>query len=106
MADDWLFPVDPLLPRKDPNRLNKYGRPVSKRTIALDNIMRSHLMKMHAEHGHGPAGETCRHCEHLMGNRMRSGRVFLKCERYNAGGYESTDWRAKWPACGAFKKAP
>jgi hypothetical protein len=66
------------------------------------------LATMHGRHGHGAEGQTCRGCAHLI--HKRTGRRggyhddarFLKCELYNAEGYEGTDWRAKWPACGAF----
>lgn len=64
------------------------------------------LGKMHAQHGHGADGQTCKGCVFLVhknGWRVNGGKSFLKCERYNAGGYDSTDWRSKWPACGAYR---
>lgn len=62
---------------------------------------------MHAKHGHGPEGQACRDCAHLIhksGWRGNGGKSFLKCELYARDGYEGTDWRARWPACGQFKK--
>lgn len=50
--------------------------------------------------GHGPKGETCGTCEHIV--RIRGGsRNYLKCElarKYWTAGY-GTDIRAKDPAC-------
>jgi len=75
------------------------GRP---RTQAAHAAMLRRLGTMHGKHGHGPEGQTCTECEHLI-TKPSNGKRFLKCELYNAGGYEGTDWRGKWPACGAFK---
>jgi hypothetical protein len=44
----------------------------------------------------------CGDCAHLVSTRWRSRRVFFKCELYDRKGYEGTDWRARWPACGQF----
>ncbi len=51
--------------------------------------------------GSGPAGETCGSCIHAKGIKIRSGRVFYKCEiikhRWTSG--PGTDIRLKSPAC-------
>jgi len=59
---------------------------------------------MRRQFGPGPAGVTCKTCAHLI--RVPGGRhVYLKCARYRISASEATDWRAKWPACGAFEQA-
>lgn len=50
--------------------------------------------------GHGPAGETCKSCDHLR-RVQGSSRVYLKCwlaQTYWTHGY-ATDVRASDPAC-------
>jgi len=92
---------------------------VSKRTEADRQGQLRRLGSMHAKHGHGPEGVTCKECAHLIrkaahgGMSQRSaeragqvlhGKTFLKCELYNVNGYEGSDWRAFWPACGQLQR--
>ena len=76
---------------------------VSKRTAAEHRSAQLRLAAMHAVFGHGPEGEACRACVFLisMPGNIRS---YLKCSQSRISRSASTDWRAKWPACGAFKK--
>jgi hypothetical protein len=81
----------------------------TKRTEADHRAQLHRIGTMHNRHGHGAEGQTCKGCAHLIPKGVgrytsNDGKRFLKCELYNAGGYEGTDWRAKWPACGAFKR--
>lgn len=65
-------------------------------------LERIRLSSMHRLHGPGPDGITCKGCVHLVygGGNVRR---FLKCELYRISRCESTDWRAKWPACGKYE---
>lgn len=98
---DKLFDTQPLLPER-PEFSDRTGRPVSKRTLAQREKERRRLQAMHARHGHGPEGRTCRDCMFL--ERHRFNKTYLKCRRYNVTSSEATDWRASWPACGAFQR--
>ena len=100
--DDKLFDTEPLLPERPPVS-TRTGRPLSKRTLAQRDSERRRLGAMHARHGHGPEGQTCRNCTFLL--RRGYTKSILKCRRYNVTSYEATDWRAGWPACGAFQLA-
>jgi hypothetical protein len=56
--------------------------------------------KMRLRYGSGPAGETCGACLHLT----RGGHGgWIKCAKYSVSASEASDWRKKWPACGAFE---
>lgn len=102
---DWIL---------TPPRLFEAGAPlivwptsrVSKRQLLWREGAQRRLGAMHGRHGHGPEGQTCRGCAHLVrkggygGARNKS---FLKCELYNRDGFEGTDWQARWLACGAYK---
>lgn len=46
--------------------------------------------------GHGPVGETCRTCGHMV--RKTWNRVYLKCDLWDSNG-PASDIRLKWPAC-------
>lgn len=59
--------------------------------------------KMHARHGHGPEGQTCTGCVHLIRHYTGGTRSFLKCDLQAVSRSEASDWRAKWPACGAYR---
>jgi hypothetical protein len=98
--NETLFDIQPLLtPRDETSPLT--GRPVSKRTLAQRTSERRRLATMHARHGHGPEGVSCRNCIFL--ERHRYTKTYLKCRRYNVTSSEATDWRASWPSCGAFE---
>lgn len=53
--------------------------------------------------GTGPAGETCRTCEHLSGKRMS--RRYYKCELTRAKwtGGAGTDVKVRSPACSKWE---
>jgi hypothetical protein len=97
---DRLFDTQALIPAR-PAASARTGRPVSARTLAQRDSERRRLGAMHARHGHGPEGQTCRNCAFL--ERHTYAKTYLKCRRYNVTSSEATDWRAKWPACGAFE---
>lgn len=99
--DDTLFDIQPLIFGK-PATSTRTGKPLSKRTLAQRASARRRLGLMHARHGHGPDGQTCKNCRYLT--RIRYANTYLKCSRYNVSSSEATDWRARWPACGAFKE--
>lgn len=79
------------------------GEGVSVRTLRERRLANLRVAKMHGRHGHGPADQACRGCRHLIHSRPGA-RAFLKCELYGITQSESSDWRAKWPACGQFQK--
>jgi len=79
------------------------GKPLSKRTLAARALEQQRLGKMHGLHGHGPEGQTCKNCDHLLRSRFHDSK-YLKCELYGVTRCESSDWRAKWPACGKFQE--
>lgn len=57
---------------------------------------------MHGKHGHGPEGARCQTCTHWIQTGYSGiGKTYRKCELYRRDGYDSSDWRGKWPACGA-----
>lgn len=58
--------------------------------------------RMRTKFGLGPEGVTCKSCAHLrrLGHHDSS---YLKCLKYGVSHSEATDWRAKWPACGAYE---
>ena len=58
---------------------------------------------MHGRHGHGPDGATCKGCAHWVTKAHYAG-LFRKCELYRADGFDSSDWRGKWPACGSYQQ--
>jgi hypothetical protein len=62
------------------------------------------VYRMHAIHGHGPEGRTCKGCSHLI-HQGHHDYVYIKCELYGNTMGSGTDWRQKWPACGAFAEA-
>lgn len=95
-----LFDTEPLIPRCSPVS-ERTGQPLSKRTLAQRDAERRRLNAMHARFGHGPEGQACRDCVFLL--RQRYTKTILKCRRYNVTSSEATDWRARWPACGAFQ---
>jgi hypothetical protein len=57
-----------------------------------------------AQPGTGPAGETCKTCEHAVGKRMAS--TYYKCElrRSTWTGGAGTDIKLKDPACSKWEK--
>ena len=87
--DDWLFgPPGQLVARPEPR---------SKAAAAQHRSEARRLETMHGRHGHAAPGLTCRSCGFLI----HDGR-YLKCQRYGRSRAAATDWRAKWPACGAW----
>lgn len=57
--------------------------------------------KMQHVYGPGPEGEKCGNCAHLHGFAMAN--KWFKCVKYGVSGSPASDWRKKWPACGAFE---
>lgn len=55
----------------------------------------------------GPAGETCRHCQHAIGTRHGK-KTYYKCAIAKRAHSKSagTDIRLKDPACARFEKEP
>lgn len=55
--------------------------------------------------GSGPAGMRCKDCTHLVRARIRSGKIFSKCDlmrhTWTHGG--GSDIRQRDPACNRFK---
>ncbi len=70
----------------------------TKRTQRARRLANERQVKMRGRYGSGPSGETCGHCKHLLGHGG-----YLKCGFYGVSASESTDWRAKWAACGRFE---
>jgi len=88
---DRLFDLEPVI------ACQVSARQLTERRRAIARIQ-----NMHARHGHGPDGVTCGDCVHLV--RRRGGtRSYLKCERYGITRSDASDWRKRWPACGAVK---
>lgn len=100
-GNDWLFgaPPGPLLPVTTTRR---DGKPLSKLGQAEKRSQAARVTKMHGQHGPGPAGQTCGGCQHLV--KIGYHRTYFKCRRYGVTSSQASDWRAKWPACGAFLK--
>jgi len=76
-----------------------FGQPV---TPAMRRRARAHQRQqsMVLKYGTGPPDTQCRSCQHLIcGGRIR----FFKCALYGDSASEATDWRKKWPACGAYQ---
>jgi hypothetical protein len=69
------------------------------RTHRLEGVRRK---KMQDNHGPGPAGVTCKDCLFLI--RTGGHKTFLKCKKYGVSSADSTDWRQKWPSCGAYQQ--
>lgn len=57
--------------------------------------------KMRLRYGPGPEGRTCKPCQFLIRVGHHDG-AYLKCEKAGISSSEATDWRAGWPACGAY----
>lgn len=105
MGDDTLFDTEPLILTFGEGRVSaRTGRPLSKRTLAQRASERRRLATMHGKHGHGPDGQTCKSCAFLK-RHAGAGSSWLKCRRYGVTRSEASDWRAKWPACGAFTES-
>lgn len=94
---DWsLTPPSDVAP-------DKPARPKETRAETRHRLEQVRQAKMREEYGPGPVGQTCAGCWHIRyftGNT----RTYIKCELYGVSSAESTDWRAKWPACGRFTK--
>ena len=99
-AAPTLFPLPP--PNPPIPLLTFPDRKVSKGTLAARRLAQLRVTAVHKVWGPGPEGETCRACHHLVSRDYHRG--YLKCQMYGVSGSSATDWRAKWPACGAFKK--
>ena len=67
---------------------------------ALDGRPKQHAT-MVARHGRGPEGATCGDCYHLDRDDHQAG-TYFKCALYGHSHGAGTDWRKKWPACGAY----
>ena len=55
---------------------------------------------MHKKFGESE-GNQCRTCCHLISGQYR-GKWYHKCKLYGMSLSEATDWRLKYPACGAY----
>jgi hypothetical protein len=87
---DWSLTPEPVSPATRSKRTEDWHRRAS--------VRRSDMRR---KFGNGPEGTTCRDCVYLI--RVRPGaNSFLKCEKYGISGSDASDWRAKWPACGAY----
>ena len=58
---------------------------------------------MHATYGVDIKGRRCRDCHNLV-RVTPTGRSYYKCTVYGESKAESSDWAAKWTACGRFDK--
>lgn len=74
----------------------------STRTQAWHRRARERQGKMRLRYGAGPEGQCCRGCVHLI-HVSPGARAFLKCNLSSRSHSEASDWRAKWPACGAYQ---
>jgi hypothetical protein len=77
----------------------------SKRAQGWHRNAAKRLAALHVRYGKGPVGQTCRDCVFL--HRFGQGtKHWMKCEKATLDGHVGTDWRAKWAACGAFRREP
>lgn len=53
--------------------------------------------------GYGPAGETCKTCDHRIHRNVGTKHVH-KCPEWILSHSERTDVRLKWKACGKWKE--
>lgn len=84
---------------------------LAERAAAGRAIARIHksepLGLMHGRHGPGPDGRTCGQCVHRgKANLDTAANGYPKCDLYGSTRGPGTDWRAGWPACGAFAPLP
>ncbi len=77
---------------------------MTKRAIARRRQEARRLLAMHTLHGAGPEGAACRRCVFL--SRHRQAGTWLKCDRAGSRQRPAGDWRARWPACGAYNPRP
>jgi hypothetical protein len=92
MSDYTLMPYVPSEPVE----------PVKEtRAETRHRLERRRQAEMVRRHGSGSDGATCGECASLIrvGGNTRN---YRKCRRYGMSCAESTDWRAKWAACGVF----
>jgi hypothetical protein len=60
------------------------------------------IYNMHRFYGHGPEGRRCKQCKSFA--RYSMGSTWFKCHKSRVSRSIATDWRANWPACGAFEE--
>lgn len=60
------------------------------------------LRRMHGLHGEGPKGKRCGDCEHFFAWGGYAG-TYYKCRKAKVTNGAKTDWRVRWPACGAWE---
>ena len=58
------------------------------------------IFAMHRTYGKSE-GKQCRDCCNLIGGDYH-GKRYYKCKLYGVSRSDATDWRLKYPACGAF----
>ena len=59
------------------------------------------LSDMHTLYG-ATEGEKCGTCKYLAYHERRN--RYYKCEKFGFSFGAGTDWRKKWPACGAWEE--
>lgn len=59
------------------------------------------IIAMHARYGHGSVELKCGTCQHLHRHIGRA-HDYFKCHLYSKSSSAASDFRAKWPACGAY----
>jgi hypothetical protein len=92
--DDWsLTPPSDVVPEP--------ARPKETRAETRHRLEQVRQETMRQRHGPGPEGQTCAGCWHWVSVEGNT-RYYRKCEVYGISQAESTDWRGRWPACGAF----
>ncbi len=81
---------------------SRLERKTSDRTQRLHRLEVVRQETMRLRWGLGPDGQTCSGCANLV-RVMPGAKSFLKCRLYGTSRSDASDWRAKWPACGAYR---
>jgi hypothetical protein len=75
---------------------------VSARTAVWHRRAAERVAKMHQRFGSAPEGTKCQGCASFVARGHHDG-THRKCVKAGVSCSEATDWRGKWPACGAFE---
>jgi len=76
-----------------PDKDNKHGERIAEH-------QHKQLIQLHGAKG----GKKCKECKFFMRHRYH-GSIYFKCDKAKQSHSASTDWRANWQACGAFKNS-
>lgn len=61
------------------------------------------IQDLHHLHGPGPTKAICKHCNLLLSSYGHTAKTYYKCTLSKMTHGPGTDWRVRWPACGAFE---